>query len=176
MESKVKFLGHGLHQLLVAFPLGLLMTSGIFDALFVFSRAGKWAQTSFYMIGSGLIGGLIAAVFGLLDWIGIPNNTRAKQIGLLHAAGNAAMLGLFTTSWLRRKDAPRKPDVISVVLAVFGLGFGSLSGWLGGELVDRLGVGVYPGAHLNSPSSLSGRPATEDSDEAAKAPEIGYTR
>jgi hypothetical protein len=35
------------------------------------------------------------------------------------------------------------------------------TGWLGGELVDRLGVGVDRGAHLDAPSSLSGRPAAE---------------
>ena len=29
-----------------------------------------------------------------------------------------------------------------------------VTGWLGGELVDRLGVGVDPGAHLNSPSLI----------------------
>ncbi len=38
---------------------------------------------------------------------------------------------------------------------------GAVTGWLGGELVDRLGVGVDDGAHLNSPSSLTGRPAHE---------------
>ena len=34
-----------------------------------------------------------------------------------------------------------------------------VTGWPGGELVDRLGVGVDPGANLNAPSSLSGQPA-----------------
>ncbi|MBC7805180.1 MAG: hypothetical protein H7145_03420, partial [Akkermansiaceae bacterium] len=33
--------------------------------------------------------------------------------------------------------------------------------WLGGELVNRLGVGIDNGANLNAPSSLSGKPATE---------------
>jgi hypothetical protein len=36
-----------------------------------------------------------------------------------------------------------------------------MSGWLGGELVERLGVGVDDGANLNAPNSLSGRPASE---------------
>jgi hypothetical protein len=34
-----------------------------------------------------------------------------------------------------------------------------LTGWLGGELVYRLRVGVDKGAHLDAPSSLSGEPA-----------------
>jgi hypothetical protein len=38
------------------------------------------------MIASGIIGGLIAAAFGLIDWLGIPEGTRAKYIGLILAS------------------------------------------------------------------------------------------
>jgi uncharacterized membrane protein len=34
---------------------------------------------------------------------------------------------------------------------------GALGGWLGGELVDRLGVGVDTGANLDAPNSMSSR-------------------
>ena len=47
-------------------------------------------------------------------------------------------------------------------LAVLGLVLASVTGWIGGELVTRLGVGVDAGAHLNASSSLSGLPATQD--------------
>jgi hypothetical protein len=47
------------------------------------------------------------------------------------------------------------------VHSTLGAGLALLTGWLGGELVERLGVGVDDGAHLNSPNSLSGRPASE---------------
>jgi hypothetical protein len=36
----------------------------------------------------------------------------------------------------------------------------SVTAWLGGELVERLGVAVDDGAHLDAPSSLSGQPAS----------------
>ena len=46
------------------------------------------------------------------------------------------------------------------MLIVFPLGLLALcTGWLGGELVDGLSVGVDPGAHVNAPSSLSSRRA-----------------
>jgi len=49
---------------------------------------------------------------------------------------------------------------------VVALLLGSVGGWLGGELVDRLGVGVDDGAHVNAPNSLSGLPALQrDTDE-----------
>jgi len=47
------------------------------------------------------------------------------------------------------------------MFSFFGVGLALWTGWLGGELVDRLGIGVDPGAHVNAPSSLSGRPARE---------------
>jgi uncharacterized membrane protein len=43
------------------------------------------------------------------------------------------------------------------MLSFMGAGLALLTGWLGGELVDRLGVGVDDGAHPNAPSSLSHR-------------------
>jgi uncharacterized membrane protein len=51
------------------------------------------------------------------------------------------------------------PPTSLFLLEVVALALGSVAGWLGGELVDRLGVGVDDGAHLDAPSSLSGRPA-----------------
>jgi hypothetical protein len=45
------------------------------------------------------------------------------------------------------------------VLELVALLLGTVTGWLGGELVDRLGVGVDAGANMNAPSSLTGQPA-----------------
>jgi hypothetical protein len=39
------------------------------------------------------------------------------------------------------------------------LGLGAVAGWLGGELVDRLAVGVDEGANLDAPSSGPARTA-----------------
>jgi len=55
-------------------------------------------------------------------------------------------------------------DAVHAALAAFASAatlalIGAFAGWLGGELVDRLGVGVAEGAHLNAPNSLSGLPA-----------------
>ena len=59
--------------------------------------------------------------------------------------------------------------VVSIILSLLGAGLAVVTGWLGGELVDRLGVGVHEGAHLNAPSSLSGRPASQNADEETSA-------
>jgi len=60
-----------------------------------------------------------------------------------------------------RASAAGAPGAFVYVCAFLGAALALLTGWLGGELVDRLGVGVDAGAHLNAPSSLSGRPAHE---------------
>lgn len=161
MESKVKLLGHPVHPMLIVFPLGLLVTSVVFDVIRLVTGNGTFAEVAFWMIIAGVVGGLLAAVFGLIDWLAIPAGTRAKTIGLYHGAGNVVVVVLFLISWLSRRDAPAAPDTIELVLSFLGVGIGGVTSWLGGELVDRLGVGVDEGAHLNAPSSLSGRPARE---------------
>ena len=71
MESRAKLLGHSVHQMLIVFPLGLLATAVIFDIIFLITGRPAWTDASYHMIPAGIIGGLIAAVFGLLDWLKI---------------------------------------------------------------------------------------------------------
>ncbi|MGH2350099.1 MAG: DUF2231 domain-containing protein [Chloroflexota bacterium] len=170
MESKAKFAGHAIHPMLIVFPLGLLVTSLVFDILYFLTGNVGFATAAYWSIAAGIVGGLLAAVFGLWDWLAIPSGTRARTIGLWHGAGNAVVLVLFAVSWLFRfYDLMHLPTVAAFVVSLLGVIIGSVTGWLGGELVERLGVGVDPGAHLNAPSSLFGRPAAVQGARAADA-------
>jgi len=157
MESKAKVMGHPVHPILVPFPLGLLTTSVIFDVIHLFTGGPRWAEISFWMIAAGVIGGLLAAVFGVIDWLAIPSGTRAKGIGLGHGLSNVIMVALFASSWLLRSGAPGDPGVLPIVLSFLGVGLASLGGFLGGELVFRMGIGVAEGANPNASGSASGR-------------------
>lgn len=161
MESKAKVLGHPVHPMLIVFPLGLLVTGVIFDIIRFATGDGKWSEIAYYMFAAGIIGGLVAAVPGVVDYVAIPAGTRAKRIGLLHGVGNVVVVLLFAWSWLLRSDAPQEPESLALILSFAGAALGGVTGWLGGELVDRLGVGVDDGAHLDAPSSLTDRPARE---------------
>ena len=161
MHAKAKIFGHSIHQMLIVFPLGLLATSLVFDIVYEATGNGRWADISYVMIASGIIGGLLAAIFGLVDWLAIPGGTRAKRIGALHGIGNVVVVGLFAISWLLRHGNPIRPDAASLVFSILGVSLAVVTGWLGGELVDRLAVGVDDGANVNAPSSLSRRPARE---------------
>lgn len=158
MESRAKLFGHPIHQMLVPFPFGLLTTAVIFDAVHLISGNGYWSEIAFWLIAAGVIGGLLAAPFGLVDWLGIPSGTRARRIGAVHGLGNLVVVVLFAASWWLRSGAPQAPNAFALTLSAAGFVLAGVTGWLGGELVDRLGVGVDDGAHLDAPSSLSGRP------------------
>lgn len=161
MESRAKILGHPVHQILIVFPLGLLSTSVAFDALGYATGNKKWTEASFKVLGAGILGAAAASPFGLIDWIAIPPGTRAKHIGMLHGLGNLAVAGLFGASWLLRRGDPAKRHLGAFALAAMGGALAGVTGWLGGELVDTLGIGVEAGANVNAPSSLETEPLVD---------------
>jgi uncharacterized membrane protein len=160
MESRVKLFGHPVHPMLIVFPLGLLATAVIFDIFYLSSGNMLLPTASYYMIAAGVLGGLLAAIFGFIDWLALPNGSRAKNIGLWHGLGNVLIVGLFAVSWLlRRNNVDFVPDSLALTLAFAGTALALVTAWIGGELVYRLGVGVDPGANVNAPNSLSAKPA-----------------
>jgi uncharacterized membrane protein len=159
MEARAKVAGHPVHQMLIVFPLGLLATAVIFDVIHLITGNATASVVSFWVIAAGIIGGLCAAVFGLIDWLGIPQGTRAHRLGVLHGLGNVCVVALYAVSWFLRRPDPAHPSVLAVVFMIVGAALSLVTGWLGGELVDRLGVGVDDGANLNAPSSLSSKTA-----------------
>jgi len=162
MESKAKLLGHPIHPMLIVLPLGLFIAAVVFDAVYLWRGSSAFAMAAYWNIAAGVVGGLLAAVFGLIDWLAIPAGTRAKRIGLLHGGSNVVVVLIFAFVWMRRGNmGDTAPTTMLFLLEVVALALGSVAGWLGGELVDRLGVGVDDGAHLDAPSSLSGRPARQ---------------
>ena len=157
MESRAKLFGHPIHQMLIVFPLGLLAMAVLFDVIHIVRSNGYWSEIAYWMIAAGVISGLVAAPFGFIDWLAIPSGTRAKRIGALHGAGNVFVLVLFALSFAYRGNNPRAPEGFALAASFLGAGLALITGWLGGELVDRLAVGVDDGAHLDAPSSLSTR-------------------
>ena len=155
MESRARLFGHAIHPILIVFPLGLLGTSVIFDIVYLIWGSGLMAQVSYWMMTAGIVGGLLAAPFGLIDWIAIPNGTRAKTIGATHGITMVIVLLIFVASWGMRSNLPEQPKMLASALSFVGLILALVGGWLGGELVERLGVGVVEGANLNAPNSLT---------------------
>ncbi|MEU6074172.1 DUF2231 domain-containing protein [Micromonospora sp. NPDC047074] len=160
MESRAKALGHGIHPMMIVFPLGLFATAVIFDILYLITDRAGFQISAAYTIGAGVIGGLLAAVFGFTDWRAIPSGTRAKRVGAVHGIGNVVVVLLFAVSWLLRASATNwEPNALALICSFAGIILSGMTAWLGGELVERLGIGVSDGAGVNAPSSLSRRSA-----------------
>jgi len=161
MESRVKLFGHPVHPMLIVFPAGLFTAAVIFDILYLIFGNPNLTTVSFYMIATGVVGGLLAAIFGFIDWLALPSNSRARQIGGMHGLGNFVIVVLFAVSWLLRSgNANFVPNGLAMVLSFAGIVLALVTLWIGGELVYRLGVGVDPGANVNAPSSLTDQPAS----------------
>ena len=154
--------------MLVNFPLGLLVTSAVFDIIHLVTGNGYWSGIAFWMIAAGVITGLLAAIVGTIDALAIPSGTRATSVSFLHGTGNFLILVLFAVSWALRFNVPGNPPVIAYVLSFLGAALLGVTGWLGGELTLRLGIGVDEGANLNAPSSLSGLAASQNITDSSK--------
>lgn len=155
MENRIKFLGHPVHPMLIVYPLGLLSAAVIFDVLYLATNNADLATFSFWAMAAGLVGGAAAAIFGLIDWMSIPEGTRARRIGALHGGGNVVVVLLFALSFLMRVDgAAYLPDTLPFLVAVLGAAIALVTAWLGGELVYRLGVAVDDDAGLDASNSL----------------------
>ncbi len=157
-----------MHPMLIVFPLGLLSTAAICDVALLITGRETLALLAYWLIPAGLVGGVLAAVAGLIDWTAIPSNTRAKSVGLLHGGVNAVVLIIFFISWYLRPVPRSIPDTLSILLSITGVLLALIGGWLGGELVERLGIGVHPGANPDAPSSLKTDSATSTIMEAER--------
>ncbi len=157
--------------MLIVLPLGLLSAAVVFDVIYLISGDQVFSSVAFWNIAAGVLGGLLAAVFGAWDWFHIPRETRAKRIGLLHGGGNVVVVVVFSLSWLLRLgEEGYTPSALAYAFSFGGLALAAVTGWMGGELVDRLGVGVDRGANLNASNSLSGQPA-DAAPEGGTAPQ-----
>jgi uncharacterized membrane protein len=157
MKSKVTVAGHGLHPMLVAFPLGLLGISPLWDILRLVTDQTSWANVAFWTIVAGLVSAVVAAVPGIIDWLAIPGGTRAKRIGVWHMSANAVVMALFALSLFLRAGTTGgywHAGVAAFLPAWIGVAFALVSAWFGGEVVERLGMSVDDAAGLNAPSSL----------------------
>jgi uncharacterized membrane protein len=158
MESRVKIFGHPVHPMLIVLPLGLFVAAIVFDAIYLWRGFSTLRTVGFWNIAGGIIGGLVAAIFGLIDWLAIPARTRAKTIGIWHALSNVSAIIVFAfVFWTRYSTRAFATTPGLFVLEIAALLIALVGGWLGGELVDRLGVGVDTDANLNAPNSLYAR-------------------
>jgi len=129
--------------MLVLFPVAFFVGTFLCDLAFWFSGNALWATASVWMLGAGLVMAALAAVAGLIDFLG---DARIREISDAwhHAIGNvlAVLISLANFYWHYRYGADGVVPVglIMSLIVVLILLF---TGWKGGELVFRHRVAVY---------------------------------
>lgn len=146
-RSNVIFAGHPLHPALIPFPLALTGMALVFDLVAEITGKAGWRREARHMLVAGTAGGLLAAPAGLTDWLGLPVGRPAKGYGLVHGLGNLLLLALNGLNIALREDDSRPSPgrrSAQIGLSVASNLVGMATGWIGGQLSYRFGVGVEP--------------------------------
>jgi uncharacterized membrane protein len=140
----MRIFGHPLHPMLVAFPVALLALAPICDAAAWLGMAKRLASVAYYVELLGLVGGVLAALTGFVDFykLDAPAHGALSRSALAHASCALGTLALFGVAFALRGNDAAVPAVGVIVLEALGAGLVTVTGWLGGHLVFGFGVGV----------------------------------
>jgi len=146
MASPASIGGHPVHPMIIPFPIALWVFSLVADLIFLWRGNPVWRDhIAFYTLLAGIIGAVAAAVPGFVDWLSLKNPSVVK-IANWHARLNVIALLVFAASfYLRTRGGSALVSGsynIPIALSVFGVILISISGYLGGEMVFKHGVGV----------------------------------
>lgn len=140
MTSPASFDKHPFHPMLIVFPIGLWVFSFISDIIWWFGWGGEiWPAVSIRVMAGGIIGALLAAVPGFIDFLSLTGDSL--RIAAFHFTINLFLIALFVADfWLRAAGFQVTPwPLLMSFIGIIGL---SVSGWLGGHLVYVHGVAV----------------------------------
>jgi len=129
------WLGHQLHPMLIAAPIGMWSSALLLDL--TAGEGGRRAARR--LVGAGVLAVVPTAASGLADWSELGSAKRPKRVGLVHAAANSATTAVYAASWLARRRGDHARGRTLAAVGAVGLGLG---GYLGGHLSYAQGVGV----------------------------------
>lgn len=142
IPSTVGIFGHPIHPALVVFPIGLLVSVLGTDIGYWITRDAFWARASIWLIGLGLVSGLVAGAVGAVDFIRIPR-VRKRTAGWAHMLLNVAALVLSAVNFgLRLGNLQTFIIPVGIIISLIVAVLLGVSGWYGGELSYRHKVGV----------------------------------
>jgi uncharacterized membrane protein len=130
---------HPVHPMLVVIPAGLWVAALAFDIVGAATGNAVWGTLAFWNIVAGIIGALLAAVPGVLDYLTLDG--RARRIGTWHLVLNLGAVALFAVNAIVRTRVA-SGSMWPLTLSIIGVLGVMASGWLGAELVyvERVGV------------------------------------
>ena len=146
MASPASLGGHPVHPMLIPFPIALWVFSLVADVIYLWRGNPVWRDwIAFYTLLGGIVGGVLAAVPGFIDWLSLKDREVVK-IANWHARLNVVALLVFVASFYLRTTSGAGlvggSHTVPFALSVVGVILITVSGWLGGELVFKHGVAV----------------------------------
>jgi uncharacterized membrane protein len=165
MKTPASIGGHPLHPMLIALPVGLWIFSLVADLIGVATGNNVWNLVAFYTMAGGIVGGLLAAIPGVIDFLSL-RQEKVRRIALWHMAINVAVLTIFAINLALRVNDMASPPMFAIGLSVIAIALLMVSGWLGAEMVHVHGVGVVD-ARVDSPDARRS-PTQSGSTEAAQ--------
>jgi uncharacterized membrane protein len=138
-QTNARISDHPIHPMLVVLPVGLWIAALVFDIVYAVTGNQLWRTLAFWNIGAGIVGALLAAIPGFVDYLDLQG--RARRIATYHMILNLAAVALYAVNFFIRTRVGAEswwPLALSVI-GVIGVG---ISGWIGGEMVyvERVGV------------------------------------
>jgi uncharacterized membrane protein len=156
--SKIKIAGHPVHPMLVAFPVASYTGTLVGYAVYAANGHQFWLNLAIALNLIGVCAAALAALPGLADWaFGIPRDSAAKKVGMIHAGLNVTALGLFlaaVVSYAANWNGPSASATLGVVLSAIGLALTAAAGFFGWMLVQdyHVGVRLVPEQELAEPA------------------------
>jgi nitrite reductase/ring-hydroxylating ferredoxin subunit/uncharacterized membrane protein len=141
------WLGHPLHPIVVALPIGSWTATMALDGLELMGKK-EMAAGADATVAIGLLGALSSAASGLTQWQYTLDKPR--RVGLLHGLLNASATTLYAVSLLARLRGARRAGRLTALL---GYGVVTLGGYLGGELSYKYRVGTDHAPEEETPPS-----------------------
>ncbi len=145
MRNGFRLAGHPAHAALSHFPLALLATSVIFDAVGLWREESICWTIGFWNIVLGLVLAVPTAVTGFIDYVTIVRGPRAERTATIHMIVMLTAVTLFGLSLLARGgQIPQEPIQRFSALALDAAGALLIcaGGWFGGDLILRYSVGL----------------------------------
>jgi uncharacterized membrane protein len=128
--------------MLVPFPIACFVGALLTDLAYWKTAEMMWADFSAWLLFFGLIMGAVAAIAGLVDFLG-SRRIRALGPAWFHMIGNLVvlMLALFN-SFVHSRDAWTSVVPAGLILSALTIIVMLFTGWMGGSMVYRHRVGV----------------------------------
>lgn len=140
-RSTARIATHPIHPMLVPFPIVCFVGAFATDLMYVSNGQGGWATASSWLLGVGLVFAALAAVAGLTDYFGEPR-IRALGDALKHMLANVTAVVLEIVNLVLRLGNADFIGSTGVYISGIVVLILLYSGWKGGELVYRHGIGV----------------------------------